>query len=298
MADGRVGGDPGEGVAAAALQTDDQVGGGTGHAPAAGQDGEPLLGRLHDRGHHLREAVVPVVLQAHEVLAAAGAFPARRKEPVGLQLLTAEADDQHFAAEVRVQREVAERADGDRCAGGVDRHPASVGVLERHHVVDTGVPRQQLPPDAFGGDLHRRGHALHGRGEGQDIARAHGAVGVGVALEGESFECWLGRGHGGGQRKLLQLRRRRDREQLLADPCAAREAPRREADRRPVAQDRGTRGDVVQGDLVRLRHGFLRHEAIGEPGADGKALGVDDDADVVSGVDADVAGIHRRPVRA
>ena len=55
---------------------------------------------------------------------------ARRQQALGLQLFTAQADHHDFAAEVRVQTDVAQRAyghDGVRC---VNRDAAAVGMFE------------------------------------------------------------------------------------------------------------------------------------------------------------------------
>jgi hypothetical protein len=64
---------------------------------------------------------------------------ARRQQPLGLQLLAAQADHHHLAAEVGVQADVAQRADGDHRIGRVDGHAAAVAVLQRHHVVHVRV---------------------------------------------------------------------------------------------------------------------------------------------------------------
>ncbi len=58
VAYGGVGGDAGEGVAAAALQADDEIGGGAGGALAAVELLEAVLGHAHDGGDDVAEAVV------------------------------------------------------------------------------------------------------------------------------------------------------------------------------------------------------------------------------------------------
>ena len=64
---------------------------------------------------------------------------AGRQQPVGLQLLAAQAHHHHLAAEVRVQRDVPQRADGDDRVGRVDGHAAAVAVLEADDVVHVRV---------------------------------------------------------------------------------------------------------------------------------------------------------------
>src|SRR5204863_2015906 len=89
--DGGIAGDAREGVAAAALEADDQVGGGAGRAAAAVEPSEALLGGSHDGGDGFGEAAL--VLQSDDVaLAEDGQLIA--EEAGGLELLAAEADDQ------------------------------------------------------------------------------------------------------------------------------------------------------------------------------------------------------------
>ena len=100
------------------------------------------LGRRHDRVDHRREADVRLVLQADDVEPGVGIAlvadleRSRRQQPLGLQLLAAEADDHDLAAEVRVLADVAQRPDRDLRIGRVDRDAAAVAVLEADDVVD------------------------------------------------------------------------------------------------------------------------------------------------------------------
>ncbi|MNV78545.1 hypothetical protein D3C71_1720410 [compost metagenome] len=74
-------------------------------------------------------------------------------------------------------------ADGNRRAGGINGHAAAVGVFDADHVVHVGIARQQFLADARDRVLDHALHTLHGGGDGKDVARADGAVGVAVALE-------------------------------------------------------------------------------------------------------------------
>ena len=72
--------------------------------------------------------------------------------------------------------------------GRVDGDAAAVGVLEADDVVDVRIARQQLGLDPLDRVLDDAGDALHGRRDGEDVARADRAVGVAEALEGVALE--------------------------------------------------------------------------------------------------------------
>ena len=81
------------------------------------------FGLAQDRFHHRHEADMAVVLQADHVERLAGLRSssnreaARRQQALGLQLLAAQADHHHLAAEVGVQADVAQRADRHTASG-------------------------------------------------------------------------------------------------------------------------------------------------------------------------------------
>ena len=108
---------------------------------------------------------------------------ARRQQPLRLEFLAAQADHHHLISKVRVEGDIAQRADRDLCARRIDGHPAAVGVLQADHVVYLRVFGQQLGLDALHREAGDAGHALHGLGDRQDVARADRAVGIAVALE-------------------------------------------------------------------------------------------------------------------
>ena len=77
-----------------------------------------------------------IVLQTYDIDAfsavAAPVFDrdrARRKQALRLQLFAAQADHHHLAAEVRVEADVAQRADRHDRIGRVDGDAAPIGVL-------------------------------------------------------------------------------------------------------------------------------------------------------------------------
>ncbi|SOY63831.1 hypothetical protein CBM2589_A70004 [Cupriavidus taiwanensis] len=285
----RVGGDAGERIAAAALDTHHQLRRRAGLAPARVQAREVFFRRGHDRFDHRGKAHVLLVLQADHVGLArfldrdgAGADQARR-----LQLLAAQADDHHFAAEVGVQRDIADGADGDAGIGRVDGHAATIGVLQANHVVDVGVLRQQFFLDAAHREFHHALDALHRGGNAEDIARADRAVGIAVALEGIAVQRRQRR-HAGADRQVLQPRRRRHPDHALVDPAAARQVLERVADHDVVANHRVAFAQVGQCYLVALRDGFGQHQAAGKGGARGQPAVIGDDGDVVVRVHRDV----------
>ncbi len=66
------------------------------------------------------------------------------QQQFGLQLLAAEANDHHLAAEIGIAGQVLQGADQDGSARRVDGDAAAIGMRDRHHVVDVGIFRQQL----------------------------------------------------------------------------------------------------------------------------------------------------------
>ena len=247
---------------------------------------------LDDAVDHRHEADMGLVLQADgvgaglRVASVVDREGSRRQQSRGLQLLAAQADHQHLAAEVGVQRQVAHRADRDDRVGCVDRHAAAVAVLQRDHAVDVGVERQQFLADAPRRMVDHAGHALHRGGDRQQVARAHRAVGIAVALEGEALQRLDRRGPHGGHRQAFELARGRHPQAALVHPGAGGQRLQRVADRHSVAQHRLARGQVTQRDLVALRHRLAQHQAVGQHGAGGQAAVVGDDGHVVIGMHA------------
>jgi hypothetical protein len=96
---GRIAGDPGECVAAAALQSDHQAGRGAGPPAAAVEFDQPLLRRIHNSRDHLRETAE--VLKADHV-GLAQEWKTAPEQPRGWQLFAAERDHQSLARQVGV----------------------------------------------------------------------------------------------------------------------------------------------------------------------------------------------------
>ncbi len=86
---------------------------------------------------------------------------------------------------------MAQRADRDLGAGGIDRHAAAVAVLQAHHTVHMRVARQQFAADALERDVEHAGHALHRGADGEQVTGADRAVGVAVAHEGARAQCGI-----------------------------------------------------------------------------------------------------------
>ena len=253
------------------------------------------LGLAHHRIDHRHEALVRVVLQADHVELLGGRAAlvgdgngAGRQQALGLQLLAAQAHDHHLAAEVGVEADVAQGADRHDGIGRVDGHAAAVAVLERHHVVHMRVLRQQLGLDALHSELGHAGHALHGLRDREDVARAHRAVGIAVALEGVALERRQGRGLDRGDGQAVEFGCDRHAHHALVHPAAARQRLERVADHHVVAADGVAFGQVDERHLVALGHGVDQHQAVVEGRAGLQAAVVRDDGHVVGRVDADV----------
>ncbi len=241
-----------------------------------------------------------VVLQAHHVQRGFGTVThvgdvalvddgkaTRRQQPFGLQLLAAQTDDHHFTAEVGVQADVAQCADRHHRVRRFDGHAAAVAMLQRDDIVDVGEARQQLGLDALHREVGDPGHALHRLRDGQDVARAHRAVGIAVALERVALQRrqrgWLD----GGDRQALQAARIGHLQQPFVHPAAGRDVLQRMADGDAVALHRRVGCDVDQRHLVALRHAVAQHQARGQHAACGQASVVGHDGNVVALVHAD-----------
>ncbi len=137
--------------------------------------------------------------------------------------------------------------------------------------------------------IKHAGHALHSRGNAQDVARADGAVGVAITLEGEAFQRCLRSRHVGGQRQAVQRRRGRHAQLIFLDPTATRDRLQGVADGLAVTNHPATFGNVFQGDLVALWYEVHGDQAVRKLGTGRYALIVDHDHYVVPLVQADVA---------
>ncbi len=80
------------------------------------------------------------------------------------------------AAEVWVEAEVAQRADGDFGAGGVDGDAAAVVVGDGDDVVDVGIVGEEFGFDAADGVVDGGCDALDGGADAEDVFGADGAV--------------------------------------------------------------------------------------------------------------------------
>ena len=220
----------------------------------------------------------------------------RWQQAFRLQLLAAQADHHHLATEVRVQADIAQRADRNDRVGCVDGHAAAIGVRERHHVVHVRVLGQQLGLDALHGKVGHTGHTLHGLRDGQDVARADRAVQVAVTLEGVALQRLLHGRLDGGDRQSDEFARLGHLQQALVHPGAARQVFQRVADGHVVAAHGPARRDVNQRHLVRLGHLVDQGQAIGKHRASRQAAVVGHDGHVVGLVHGDVErglGCHR-----
>ena len=207
----------------------------------------------------------------------------------GLQFLATQADHQRLAPQVRVARQIAHRANRDVRVGGGDRHAAAVTVGQCDHVIDVRVLGQQLILDAFYRVIKHAGHALHGGGDPENIARANSAVSVAIPLESEAFERRLSVRHLGGERQTVQRRRGRHAQLIFLDPTATGDRLQCVANDLAVANHVPALGNVLQRDLVALRHKIHRHQAIRKLSTGRYPLVIDHNHYIVPLVQADVA---------
>ena len=252
-----------------------------------------LLGGTHDRVDHRHEADVLRILQADQSRIGAARVLDRdrafREQARRLQLLATEADHHGLAAEVGIQRDIADGANWDVGARRVNRHAAAIGVLQSHYVIDVGILRQQFLLDALDRKLHHARHALHGGGDRQDVAGADAAVRIAVALEGVALQCFHRRRLDGGNRQAFQLARGRHVHIVLGQPAAGRQIFGGKTNGDVVADHAIAFGKIAQRHLVALRDRFQQRQTVGEYSAGRKAAVVDDNGDVVVVVHKDVA---------
>ena len=150
--------------------------------------------------------------------------------------------------------------------------------------------RQHFGLDAPHGKLCHAGHALHGLGDGQDVARAHRPVGVAVALKGVTLQRRHGRGLDGGHGQVNQLAGRRHIEQLFMHPAAGGNGLERVTNGNAVAQYRLPGTQITQRHLVALRHTLGQHQSAGQDGASRQAAVIANDGHVVTLVHANDDG--------
>ena len=213
---------------------------------------------------------------------------ARRQQALGLKFLAAQTDDHHLAAKVGVERDVAQGANRNDGIRGINRHATAVAVLQANDIVDIRETRQQLFLDALDGELDHARHALHGGGDGQDIAAAHRAVRVAKTFEGVALQRRQGWGFHGGDGQAVQAARGRHVEQPLVNPASGGNVLERVADGHVVAKHRATLGQTDQCHLVTLRHMLAQRQARRENGTGRQPAVIDNDRDVVVRVHRDV----------
>jgi len=111
---------------------------------------QPPVRHPDDAVDDFAETVRLFVLHPDDIgIAHAGRGHAFGQQQFGLQLLAAETDDHHLAAEIRIARQILQGPDRYRGAGGVDGDTAAIDMGHRHDVVDVRIFRQQLLADAL-----------------------------------------------------------------------------------------------------------------------------------------------------
>ena len=245
-----------------ALHADYQVGRRTRHTPPLVQPLELLLGQRHDRGHHLAKALRPhPAARRPTALLQAPAAP-RRHHPHRLQFFAAQAHHHHFAAEVRMQRQVAQRANGNGRARRIDSHSAAVRMRDRDHVIHVRIARQNLRLDAPHRKIHRRRHALHRGADAENVFRPHRSVGIAIALKRVALKR---RQAASGVAVASGQSARGGASGAVINPSCT-QLPRaigaiRVADGHAVAHNGIALGKIGERNLVRFRHRFAQAPA-------------------------------------
>ena len=253
--------DAGKRIASAALQAHHQVGCRPGYAPPQVQLLQPLLCQLHNRRHHIAEALVLLVLHAHDVWSGPeNGQCAGWQQPRRLQLFAAQAHHHGRASQVRVQAQVVQRSDWDFSAGSVDGNAAAVVVGQRNHVVDVGIARQQFRLDAPDREIDCGGNALHGGGDAQNVLGSHRSVIVQKPFEGIALKRRHRRRRSGCQRQILERWNNGLAHPVLVHPTAPRNVAFRVSDNGAVAQNGRAVPDVRQRNLVRLGNIFNQRQ--------------------------------------
>ena len=212
----------------------------------------------------------------------------RRQQPPRLQLLAAQADDHRRAAEVRIETEIAQCANRNLRAGCVDRDAAPVIMGQRDDVVDVGKARQYLRFDALDRKVDGGRDALHGRGDAEDILRAHRPIVIKKTFEGVALKRRHRRGYSSRERQVLQRRSDRQTHPLLMHPTPLRNRAICVSDDRAIAHDRRFGRHVHQRDLMRLGNVFDQRQPRIEPRARWQSTLVHDDGDRVPRMDLNV----------
>ena len=104
------------------------------------------FGHLQNIGNHRLKANVFFILQADDARAFdRNTFHVVRafQQALWLQFFAAEANDHHFAAEVRVKGDIVDGANRHHRRWRINRYAAAIEVIQTHHAVDVGIVFQQ-----------------------------------------------------------------------------------------------------------------------------------------------------------
>lgn len=110
------------------------------------------------------------------------------QQALWLQFFTAEANDHYLTAKVRVQRNIMNSSNGHDGGWSVNRHAATVQMIEPHHTVNIRVFGQQVAFNDFHYIVHHARHAVHAGGDAEQILGANATVSIAVTFEGITLE--------------------------------------------------------------------------------------------------------------
>ena len=223
------------------------------------------------------------------------------QQAFGLQLFAAQAHHHDLTTKIGVEADVAQRANRNDRIGRINGHTAAIGVFQPDHVIDVRVQGQQLRLDATHRQRHDTHHTLHGGGDGQNVAGAHRAIRIAVALKRVPRERLVRRWLHGGHGQAFERARRGHLKQTFMHPAAGWNGLERIANGHVVAAHHVAFGHVAQSHFVALWHlvaqgdACARH-ALWQDGPGGQSAVVGNDGHVVVRMHADGEGVlcHRR----
>ena len=70
----------------------------------------------------------------------------------------------------------------------INRHAATVEVVQAYHAVDVGVFRQQVAFNDFHHIINHARNTVHAGGDAQQVLGAHAAIGIAVPFKGIAFQ--------------------------------------------------------------------------------------------------------------
>ena len=238
-----------EGIAAAALHTDDQFGKRQLLPHPSVQILQFSVSHFQNGVHH--GIMARPVLERQDVLRC---NVLGRKHPVVGQLLAAKAHHHDLTAEVGVTDQIGDGTDGNGGHGCIDGNTAAIGMGNGHHTVHIGILGEQFLFDPFHRHLQHTGGTLDGGHDAQQIPGTGRTDLILIAHPGGSGR--LGEFFHGDQvgsvGQVLYGRAFGQIQHMLIDPASRRNSTLGIAQRHTVADNIRTGRNIHQRDLMGL----------------------------------------------